>query len=70
MINTHFVPLLVWVIHNGTWGCGGTKMVALSCIHMKDYFLCNIMVTRFSQVVNVDYIRVYHRFSFLSMTCH
>ena len=45
-------------------------MVALGCIHLKDYFLCNIMFTRFSQVVNVDFICVYHRFSFLSMACH
>ena len=45
-------------------------MVALGCIHIKDYFLCNIMFTRFSQVVNVDFICVYHRFSFLSMVCH
>ena len=45
-------------------------MVALGCINLKDYFLCNIMFARFSQVVNVDYIHVYHKFSFRSMTCH
>ena len=45
-------------------------MVALGCIHLKDYFFFNIMFTRFSQVVHVDYIRVYHMFSFLSMACH
>ena len=27
--------------------------MGLGCIHLKDYVLCNIMFTRFSQVVNV-----------------
>ena len=45
-------------------------MVALGCIYLKDFFLFNIMFTRFSQALNVDYIHVYHKFSFLSMACH
>ena len=44
-------------------------MVALDCI-LKDYFLCNIMFTRFSQVYECDYIHLYHRFSLLSMAYH
>ena len=37
-------------------------MEALGCIHLQDHFLCNTMFIRFSQVVNVIYIRVYHMF--------
>ena len=34
-------------------------MTALGYI-LKDYFLCTIMFTRFSQVYECDYIHVYH----------
>ena len=38
VINTHFVPLLVWAIRSGTRVLGDTMTVALSCMYVNKLF--------------------------------
>ena len=45
-------------------------MVILGCIHLKDYLFVQYNVYKVLTSYECNYIRVYHRFSFLLMTCH